>query len=143
MNEAKNKACPFCGRQVNHHGFQGPPWDRGYFIKCDSCNARGPSTAHEDEEVANVRWNDRAGEREQEAAPNAGDIAGSFQRMVSLLADGIKAAEGAQVIVEAYYEDDYRDPSNSDQYCKLMDWLKDARRQVEQANAKKMTHSRD
>jgi hypothetical protein len=55
--------------------------------------------------------------------------------LVSLLADGIKAAEGAQVIMEAYYEDDYRDPCNSDQYCRLMDWLKAARRhQEKQAN---------
>ena len=50
------------------------------------------------------------------------------QHMVSLLADGIAAAEGAQVIAELYFEQQSRDPSNNDNYCRLMDWLKAARR---------------
>jgi len=77
MNEAKLKACPFCGKKITDHGFQGAPWDRGYYIKCESCGARGPKTDHEDEAVANVLWNERAGDREPEANPNAGNKAGS------------------------------------------------------------------
>jgi len=133
MNEAKNKACPFCNdRVIKAQALMIKNYPAGYNAMCDNCESTGPYA--ETPEGALEKWNDMAGGREPNATPNAGDIAGSFQRMVSLLADGIKAAEGAQVIVEAYYEDDYRDPSNSDQYCKLMDWLKDARRQMEQAN---------
>ncbi len=51
----------------------------------------------------------------------------SVQRLVILLTDGIAAAEGAQVIMELYFSDRDRDPSNNDNYCRLMDWLKASR----------------
>lgn len=90
MIEAKLKACPFCGEKITDHGFQGAPWDRGYYIKCESCGARGPTTDHEDEAVANARWNERAGDRESEAVQNSeakGQFApchGSVQTVPSL-----------------------------------------------------------
>jgi len=63
------------------------------------------------------------------------DQPGSVQRMVSLLTDGIAAAEGAQVVMEVFIISQNRDPSNNDNYCRLMDWLKAARRhRDEQAN---------
>lgn len=62
---------------------------------------------------------------------------GLHQRIVGLLAEGIAAAEGAQVIMEIYFSQQDRDPSNNDNYCRLMDWLKAARRyRDKQANEK-------
>jgi hypothetical protein len=66
---------------------------------------------------------------------------GSLERMVSLLTDGIAAAEGAQAIMELYFENQDRDPHNNDNYCRLVDWLKAARRhRDEQANSYSMAY---
>lgn len=61
-------------------------------------------------------------------APSESSTADSVQRMVGLLTDGIAAAEGAQVIIELYFQQQDRDPVNNDNYCRLLDWLKAARR---------------
>jgi len=53
-----------------------------------------------------------------------------------LLVRGIAAAEGAQVLAECYFERAGRDGFNNDNYCRLLDWLKDARRALgKQPNA--------
>ena len=58
----------------------------------------------------------------------AGVAGGSHQRMVGLLASGLEAAEGAQVLADLYFEQTARDGYNNDNYCRLLDWIKDARR---------------
>lgn len=52
----------------------------------------------------------------------------SNTRVVGLLASGLEAAEGAQVLAELYFAQQGRDPSNNDNYCRLLDWIKDVRR---------------
>lgn len=48
--------------------------------------------------------------------------------MVGLLTAGLEAAEGARVLADCYFERDGRDGYNNDNYCRLLDWIKDARR---------------
>jgi len=56
--------------------------------------------------------------------------------MVGLLAAGLEAAEGARVLADCYFERDGRDGYNNDNYCRLLDWIKDARRALgKQPNA--------
>ena len=45
-----------------------------------------------------------------------------------LLVRGISAAEGAQVLADCYFARAGRDGFNSANYCRLLDWLQDARR---------------
>ncbi len=52
----------------------------------------------------------------------------SSSELVGLLAAGLEAAEGAQVLAECYFDLQEREPSNNDNYCRLLDWIKDARR---------------
>lgn len=47
--------------------------------------------------------------------------------LVGLLTSGLEAAEGAQVVMEAWCAEG-RDPFNNDNYCRLLDWMKDVRR---------------
>ena len=55
--------------------------------------------------------------------------------IVGLLARGLEAAEGAQVVMEAWCAEGY-DPFNNDNYCRLMNWMRDARRALgKQPNA--------
>lgn len=55
--------------------------------------------------------------------------------LVGLLTSGLEAAEGAQVVMEAWCADG-RDPCNNDNYCRLLDWMKDVRRALrEQPNS--------
>lgn len=62
--------------------------------------------------------------------------------LVRLLERGIEAAEGAQVTIEAKYADADQCPYNSDNYCRLLDWMADARRHLkEQANVKVSDHA--
>lgn len=61
----------------------------------------------------------------------------SVQRLVGLLEAGLEAAEGAQVLSECYFKLQEREPTNNDNYCRLLDWIKDARRAlVKQPNVK-------
>ncbi len=56
--------------------------------------------------------------------------------LVGLLASGLEAAEGAQVVIEAKFANEDRDPHNNDNYCRLIDWMKDVRRALgKQPNA--------
>lgn len=48
--------------------------------------------------------------------------------LVGLLTAGLEAAEGAQVLAECYFDLQEREPSNNDNYCRLLDWMKDVRR---------------
>lgn len=41
-----------------------------------------------------------------------------------LLAEGLKAAEGAQVIANCYFGEHGLDPCNNDNFCRLMDWIR-------------------
>jgi hypothetical protein len=47
--------------------------------------------------------------------------------LVLLLARGIEAAEGAQVVIEAKFDAEGRCPYNNDNYCKLLDWIGEAK----------------
>jgi hypothetical protein len=47
--------------------------------------------------------------------------------LVRLLASGIEAAEGAQVVIEAKFDAEGRCPYNSDNYCRLLDWMAEAK----------------
>ena len=44
-----------------------------------------------------------------------------------LLKRGLEAADGALVLANCYFERDGRDGCNNDNYCRLLDWMKDAR----------------
>lgn len=46
-----------------------------------------------------------------------------------LLQRGIEAAEGALVLADCYFDQDGRDGYNNDNYCRLIDWLKEARQE--------------
>ena len=48
------------------------------------------------------------------------------QAVMKLVQEGIRAAEGAIVTIEALYERNGDDPSNNDNYCRLCDWRKTA-----------------
>lgn len=43
--------------------------------------------------------------------------------LIRLLAKGLEATKGAQVIMNAYFERVNRDPYNNDNYCRLQDWM--------------------
>lgn len=45
-----------------------------------------------------------------------------------LLSDGFEAAEGAQVIMNLYFERDNRDPGNNTNYCRVVDWINKTRK---------------
>lgn len=47
--------------------------------------------------------------------------------LVVLLARGLQAAEGAQVVIEAKFDEEGRCPYNNDNYCRLLDWMGNAR----------------
>ena len=104
MNEAKNKACPFCGRQarVICNGYP----VAGKFIDWVSvcCPATeggcGASQADTTEEKAWQRWNTRAGDQQPEAAPNAEAIASSLERVVRRTPITDKNANGNVVSAE-------------------------------------------
>lgn len=89
MNEAKHKACPFCGKQArvicNGYPVAGKFID--WVSVCCPATEGGCGAGQSDttEELAWKRWDTRAGDRRPEAAPNAGNIAGSFQRLVKLI----------------------------------------------------------
>jgi hypothetical protein len=51
-----------------------------------------------------------------------------MKKPLSLLIDGIAAAEGAVVTIESLFQSVNRDPCNNDNYCRLKDWIAEARR---------------
>lgn len=51
----------------------------------------------------------------------------SLDRLVLLLTQGIEAAEGAKVVMEAKFDAEDRCPYNSDNYCRLLDWMAEAK----------------
>lgn len=58
-------------------------------------------------------------------------LANGGSELVSLLKSGLEAAEGAQVLAECYFDLQEREPTNNDNYCRLLDWMKDVRRALE------------
>ena len=46
--------------------------------------------------------------------------------IVELLASGLAAAEGAQIVMEEWCPAGCF-PSNNDNYCRILDWMKDVR----------------
>ena len=44
-----------------------------------------------------------------------------------LLKRGLEAAEGAIVLAECFFDREGRDGCNNDNYCRLIDWIKDVR----------------
>lgn len=75
MNEAKLKACPFCGGEAYKIGDRiQVKHSRSGLFYIKRCPLLGNVFHDFDAEV----WNTRAGDREPDAAPNAGKIAGSI-----------------------------------------------------------------
>lgn len=92
MNEAKLKACPFCGGDAESDTTQGfrrmmdGAISKAVAIYCLRCTAQ-ITMCHDDHKeyapedmltILTDAWNIRAGAREPEAAPTAGNIAGSI-----------------------------------------------------------------
>jgi len=50
-----------------------------------------------------------------------------IQALTKLLADGLAAAEGARVTLEAWADDIDAHPHNHDNYCRLLDWMRAAK----------------
>lgn len=48
-------------------------------------------------------------------------------RVMDLIATGTTAMEGARVLADCYFEQVQRDSCNSDNYCRMVDWLREAR----------------
>lgn len=71
----------------------------------------------------------------------ASDSPVAHQRLVGLLASGLEAAEGAQVLADLYFEQTDRDGYNNDNYCRLLDWIKDTRRALGKQPNKKSSES--
>jgi hypothetical protein len=82
MNEAKIKACPFCGCEDTGMAHHGPH----VIVKCRNCFGSGPEL-EPDKQIGSVAeidaaaialWNKRAGDREPEAPkPPSGEVVGS------------------------------------------------------------------
>lgn len=52
--------------------------------------------------------------------------------LTEVIAEGIRAASGAVVSIESLFAQQERDPFNSDNYCRLLDWIKKAEDQLKQ-----------
>ena len=81
MNDIKLKACPFCGGDAMTEEVDAI----GAIRKSIGCHTEGCHGYQSTQTYSTYReaakaWNVRAGVREQEAKPNAGDIAGSLEQ---------------------------------------------------------------
>jgi hypothetical protein len=58
--------------------------------------------------------------------------------LLGLLASGLEAAEGAQVVMEAWCSEG-REPGVNDNYCRLIDWIKEVRQAIACIKGKRNT----
>ncbi len=56
------------------------------------------------------------------------------EALLDIIREGVKAAEGACVTIEAIYANNGDEATNDDNYCRLMDWLSEARILVDKAD---------
>lgn len=95
MNEAKLKACPWCGGEASATGVirysksheawwqDGTQIREAYFVNCMKCGVTNQGLCgHQTPDIAITRWNERAGGRQPEVAPNAEAIASSLTLLV-------------------------------------------------------------
>lgn len=79
MKDIKLKACPFCGKQPAVF----PSGDgTGEMVECQNPGCINPHVSYYGKNVARQKWNDRAGDREPEAAQSEAAKADSLKRVV-------------------------------------------------------------